>query len=371
MAQFINSATLVHYNANVRNNDVGDCVCRSISFAFDISYSAASKKLNEWMKKKYKHQWNIPVVFNPLIKELGGSDPESITEPYPTVNEFADGNPDGCFIILCGPQQEGNSTNHMVCIIDGKVYDSWDSRRYYAKRLYVCSEDRHVADTDIQSKMKELSEFGRDEARKEIDRLNAKWIEKEENGIQVKCRISWIQGNFAGYAMTFRYQASYTISDSTYEDSAGLQFKIACALKPGMTEEEARSHIVKTMKQRAYDRMYAVREQIKKDVEAFQVSHQDGVETANQDYMFTTPAEKRFISQLPGKVKPFISYIDIQRPGQYSNSYTIKIKSMPGDSNPEYVRIEAYDANAAKDMILRYVKNFERPYDDYDPYEDY
>lgn len=372
MAEFIDAATLVYYNANVRNNDVGDCVCRSISFAFDIPYSTAGRKLNARMKELGKDKWNIPMVFNSVIKDLGGTDPIRQEEsPYPTVEEFADANPNGCYILLCGKQQEGPKSSHMVCIIDGKVYDSWDSRRYFTRTHYVCSEDRHVADTDIQSKMKELALFGRDEARKEIDRLNTKWIIKDTDDISVKCNIDWLDGSVSGYAMTFEYQARYYISNDFYQDDAALRFKIACTLKPGMTEDEARAAIIKTVKQRVYDRMYALREHVKQDVEAFEISHQEGAEIANQEWMYITPVEQRFINQLPGKVRPFISYIYIQNPGQYYDSYRITIKSLPGDPDRGDVTIEAYDANQAKDMILRYVKKFERPWEDYDPGEDY
>ena len=47
MKRYISSADYVNYNANSRGNNVGDCVKRALSMAFDMDYNQTSKELNE------------------------------------------------------------------------------------------------------------------------------------------------------------------------------------------------------------------------------------------------------------------------------------------------------------------------------------
>lgn len=377
MFKVIDAASLVRYNANVRGNNVGDCVCRSISFAFDLPYSQVGKLLNAKMKEVHRKDWRYSDVYGEVIADLGGSSKlgttidnetgEVLRHGYPTVEEFADENPKGCYLITCGKNPNDSKTSHLVCIVDNKIYDSWDCLNYYAKTFYDCSNiNRHVESEDIIDNMEDYIQYAVDIIESEIDRLAKKWIVSQEDA-----NIQWVfdieNAAYNGYTILLNYYFEYSISGYSDKDQGELRFKINCALKPGMTDQQAKDFILKTVKQRSYDRMYVVRETIKKDIESFHAAHEEGAETADQRYMYIGPAEERFIKQLPGKVKRYIQSIEIYKPGQYYDSYRVTLRRLPGDTGPSTVDFQSYEAAGCRKMIERYVKTFERPWDDYDP----
>lgn len=372
MSQLIDAATLVQYNANVRGNNVGDCVCRSISFAFDLSYSKTGKLLNKKMRQLHRDHWNVTAVFESVIHELGGSAQINLykeNESYLTVEEFADSNSNGCFLVLCGKSSSDTKSSHIVCIIDGKIYDSWDSRNQYAKKYYDCSNDRHVNDENLEDIIFDLVDIAEDLLITELNKYAEKWIPQGdlENGVNVFWRFTQISPHYEGFGIQFNCRFKYVFSFRDASDEKILSFRVVCTLKPGMNENEANSFIKKTIKQRAYDRMYAIRESYKDDLAEFEAIHIEGVESGNSR-LYTSAAEDRFIKQLPGRIRPYISSIRIQNPGQYSDSYRISISRLPNDPNsdPKF-QIESYESSGAKKMIDRYVKTFERPWIDYDP----
>ena len=66
--------------------------------------------------------------------------------------------------------------------------------------------------------------------------------------------------------------------------------------------------------------------------------------------------------------------MNIQNPGQYSDSYSVWIRPLPSDTR-SYPRnriiFESYDALMMKDMLRRYKSKGEVPFEDYEPWEEY
>ena len=90
-------------------------------------------------------------------------------------------------------------------------------------------------------------------------------------------------------------------------------------------------------------------------------------------------AEKRFLKGLPEWIHPFIKYIDVNNPGQYSDSYSLSILPIKGDpkkpagdmKSKDLVEFYGYDSNMVKEEVNRYKQSYERPGYDYDPIEEY
>lgn len=71
-------------------------------------------------------------------------------------------------------------------------------------------------------------------------------------------------------------------------------------------------------------------------------------------------------------IQPFITYVSVQSPGQYSDSYELRILPIKGDPEfPRRVEFHGYTADDVRDEINRYKKNFERVDEDYSYYEEY
>lgn len=363
----INSANLVKYNANTRGKSVGDCVKRSMSLAFDMSYNDIGKLLNEKMKALRAYQWNIQRVFNPVIKDLGGSDPIRMEDSNCTVEEFADSiaQPGKAYLILCGKKY--GDVSHMVCIRDKDIFDSWDCSDYLVTKYYTTPERALKPTTDIQSTLADIcKEYATPILQSEIKRYFTK--------------KDW-EGNYEFESKRRDYRVTYTFTVIIYADGLILKnreysFDIAFVFTPTMSEDEAIEYIQKTAKTRMYDRMYAIDGQEKKLKEAEEMKLAAGLqnEKTYEEKYYISKAEERFLNSLPGWIRPLIKTLRIDRPGSYSDSYTLVIRPLPDDPNrssDERIRFEGLDADELKAQIYRYKDTYDVPWDDYNPNDMY
>lgn len=132
------SAELIKYNANDRDNHVGDCVCRAMSLAFGMSYAEARVQLNRFKRAKRADAYNHPIIYRALWAQLGAKYYPVPAADRTTVAEFADVHTAGTYIAETGAPNRAY-TDHVVCIIDGDVYDSWDSLDQIVHGYYVVS----------------------------------------------------------------------------------------------------------------------------------------------------------------------------------------------------------------------------------------
>ena len=109
------------YNPNpVKANRVDDCSVRAIAKALDVSWETAYVML---MMSGYS-MGDMPhsnVVIGAVLRQNGfqrefppGDCPDCFT-----VEEFCELNPEGTFVVF--------SQGHTATVIDGDLYDSWDS----------------------------------------------------------------------------------------------------------------------------------------------------------------------------------------------------------------------------------------------------
>ena len=110
------------YNPNpVRlNGEVGDCAVRAIAKALGISWEEAYTKLsfNGYLMGDMPNSdlvWGSVLRSEGFIREVV---PNTCPECY-TVKNFCEDHPKGVFVV--------KSENHVATIVDGRLYDSWDS----------------------------------------------------------------------------------------------------------------------------------------------------------------------------------------------------------------------------------------------------
>lgn len=121
----------VSYNANPDGNRVGDCTIRAISKALNQSWETTFAGVAVEAMAVY----NMPsadVVWNNYLKRKGLKRyiiPDNFPEDY-SVRDFCRDNPEGTYILAL--------SGHVVTVIDGKYYDTFDSGReaviYYWQR---------------------------------------------------------------------------------------------------------------------------------------------------------------------------------------------------------------------------------------------
>lgn len=388
MKKTIKSAELLRYNANSSGNRAPDCVKRSISYAFDVPYITVAKKLNELANNSYvPGQWNVPYIYGKLIKDYGGSDRLRIYDfdrnmsESTTVNDFADTYNTGTYLLEVGKKAEGSQSSHLVAIVDGEVIDSWDSRNWYVKRLYT-TDHHHSAKSDIWSEenVKNLRALCVTSCRSNWDKLTAKYAAKND----------WQFDEPEVSVSAKDYKIDVLIKSklhSQLDDTKITNVQAKFVFVPTWTYEEAESYIIKNAYTRVYDRLYEINKTIKGMIEEQEATKQviselgvgDQVDRALDKY-WMDDREKRFFNSLPGALRARVNRVSIQQPGQYSDSYSVRVIAKPEDRprlaeygfrRNDMIEFEAYDATQMKDMLKRYTEKGEIPDIDYDPYEEY
>ena len=110
------------YNPNPFNNRVGDCVVRAISKALgqDWETTYAELAMYGFMRcdmPNANHVWGAYLKSRDYKQYLIDDKGKSVY----TVEDFCQDNPHGTYILAID--------GHVVCVIDGNFYDSWDSGR--------------------------------------------------------------------------------------------------------------------------------------------------------------------------------------------------------------------------------------------------
>ena len=108
------------YNPNPLNKSIGDCVVRALSKALNKTWDDVYIDLILY-GFKLKDMPSSNVVWGSYLKSKGFKKyliPDICDDCY-TISDFAKNCPTGTFIVCTG--------THVVTIIDGVIYDSWDS----------------------------------------------------------------------------------------------------------------------------------------------------------------------------------------------------------------------------------------------------
>ena len=110
----------IPYNPNPLNLKTDDCVIRALSKALDKSWEEIYIELS--LKGLEMCDWgNNNAVWDDYLKDQKFKR-ETVPNTCPncyTVDDFSKDNPSGVYILGTG--------THVVCIVDGNYYDSWDS----------------------------------------------------------------------------------------------------------------------------------------------------------------------------------------------------------------------------------------------------
>ena len=110
----------IYYNPNPKGNHIRDCVIRALTIALDCNWQSAFLQLMLFAYNM-KDMPSSNAVWGSLLRSRGYKQyvlPSDCPYCY-TVRNFCIDNPRGLYVLATG--------THVVSIIDGKYYDSWDS----------------------------------------------------------------------------------------------------------------------------------------------------------------------------------------------------------------------------------------------------
>lgn len=120
-------------NLNPFGNDTGDCVIRALTLALNYNWFMVHDELC-FLSRKMADMPSSNRVWKTYLKEKGYRE-ESLQNTCPnclTVEEFCKLHPQGRYILSTAEYTKARDNlivtgTHVVTIIDGDYYDSWDS----------------------------------------------------------------------------------------------------------------------------------------------------------------------------------------------------------------------------------------------------
>ena len=129
----------VEWNKNPTGRRVGDCAVRAVSVALDVDWETAYSM----MAVNGFNMGDMPSansVWGAVLRQHGFSRqslPDSCPDCY-TAEDFARDNPNGTYVLGFG--------THVATIIDGNIYDSWDSSKEIPQYYWYKKGDSENAD---------------------------------------------------------------------------------------------------------------------------------------------------------------------------------------------------------------------------------
>lgn len=111
----------IKYNPNPTGRNVGDCSVRAVSLALGIDWESAFDLIAE-AGKSMGDMPSSDSVWGAVLRQHGfyrSAIPNNCPDCY-TANDFCIDNPWGVYVLGFG--------GHVATVIDGDIYDVWDSR---------------------------------------------------------------------------------------------------------------------------------------------------------------------------------------------------------------------------------------------------
>lgn len=357
MNQVIYSADYIRYNANSRGKNVDDCVKRALSLAFNTSYQNISKQLNTLCKELglSTDEYSRVSIFTKLVERYGCKPFQDIRNSNLTLSEFADTiGSSGTFLVRTG--RTSNRDNHIVCCIDGTIYDSWDSLSQYAIYYTQVPETFNHNFTNISDSIDDLADLSEDLVASYADKyLNKFEIPNDKETGCFKQQTSKVDG----YTIKIDCYYTYTESDELIYSK---RFTLAFVLTPTMSVDQAKTYISNTARTRIYDRCYEMHKQLSDAIEGSNLFNLSGYD---KPYRAFIGRGRSYAKSLPGWVKPFLLTADVGNDRTYEYNYLIYFRPLPGDSDTNIVCLHGCTSNDIKEELARYKVDYSRVDIDY------
>lgn len=348
-------AAFKEYNANTNYHNTGDCVKRSLSLAYGLDYDEVSKELNRIKRQIHASGYNVSPVFNKFMsihgldRTFSGSlytDPSFFgLDSSCTVEEFSENITQGTYIILCG--QSKNSSTHMVCILDGDIWDSWDSSEYLVNKVYIVEEanSSKFDDISIEDIVPEIEEYL-------LDYLNS-IKEKKMNWAEFSVSNGELIDKY-GYEIYLRMKIDPNILESLGIRSSSVDYHIfTIRLNPRLNLAENMSSIKEKIRYQAREWSWSCRKAV-----------QDAQEANSMEVNPRFHGNRSFLLKIPQEFRSKIIQFEDRGSNDYYDRYYVLMDADPNDprydENDPVVSFYAESIKELKDELNDYKESFSR-----------
>lgn len=353
---------LKRYNANSDDRYMGDCVKRAISLAFGLDYQQAGSELTK-LAKNFGTSYNSDRNIDRYLASKGIK-PGSYSEAGITVDEFSKKHPSGTYLILTYNKADGaikGISNHLLTVIDGDVYDSWDSLGQYVSEWWkVTDEKTTFNELTYDDILDDIVSFMRQYA----EQLDKKFKYGSVTVGDHSFDVSQHSGKKYGHVdkTTFevmigiKFDANTIPRHSSWSYNGAAHKTIAIKINPRLSLEENLSNNMKRIKQRMYDFVYNIAKEISDTEKADQL-------TSNPNYR----GYVRDLMKVPEWARPYVTYIDERSDYEVHtydyDKYYVVMEALPDDpraSESEEVIFRADSLRELKRDMESYRKDYAR-----------
>lgn len=345
-------AAYKRYNANSNDKSVGDCVKRALSFAYSADYDEISRTLNRLKRELNAGYFNSPIVFKTFLKNNGAKQITDLPkgEDRLSEQEFCDTYKSGTYILLTGPKDKNYST-HMVCIMNGDIYDSWNSSKYAVVEAFEIPNAKNVVEDivweDIETEMNSFA-----------DAYLYKVNQKYKDWFRV-WRAPGYRRNDLTYNMQFRLLTSKDLpKESDLYANQEYSKRIIVKLNPKMNKDQNLKSLQPKLKERLYNWLYE-----------FEKDYRDTKAIANME---THPNyakdqwSRKDLLKLPAWCRPYVRSFFWSPNSKYSyEEYRVRLQALPDDPYVDDLGdIIVFEEDTLKDLktaLENYHKDFSRP----------
>lgn len=350
-------AGFVRYNANTGNKYVGDCVVRSLSIAFGIDYNAVRSELNRIKRELNQGGFNYSPVFNRFLKDRGVQFTPYTTNDGPiTEEEFSNLHPSGTYLLLTGKESNaarGVST-HMVCIMNGDIYDSWDSSEYCV--VQWCKVLGGTTSVNMNLDYHEILPELKDYLTAYVDKLSTRFTEYDS-------KLELVDHQNTGHVDRMTYDGLYVVvklgETPYYSRWMGHQTfgkQLVVKLNPAKSLEENLKLLKSKLKQRIYDFAYDIRKDLSDAARADSVFKS---EEFNPNYR----GDLRKLMQLPSWSYPYVTYFSDEGSSYYGYKYEVQMDAMEDDPRGSFDSEVVFKEDTLRELkqaMEEYRKHFRR-----------
>lgn len=345
-------ADWVRYNANTNNKRVGDCVKRAISFAYGVDYDEISRQLNRLKRRMGGDAYNDPFVFMKFLDDQGAIELDRQSNTGMTVEEFSNLHTSGVYLILCGPMNESYS-NHLVCILNGDIIDSWNSSGYKVNKVWeIRDRSLDVYEVSWEDVIHDLNEY----------------IDPYVLSVNIQYSDWFVCTRKPGYAvdettykMEFIVETQDLPNESAYFSNRRYRHYVVIKVNPRLDIQQNLDSLKPKLKEKLYNWLYN-----------FEKDKKDTLAISNMNLKYEkrfTSSEKKDILKLPEWVREHVRdiYINPYPKSNYDN-FELLIDPLPDDprsDEDDNVRFTAETLTELKHMLDQYKQDYSRPGYDY------
>lgn len=342
-------AAFKQYNANTRGRNVGDCVKRALSVAYSLDYDAVSRELNQIKRETGWGAYNQTAVFTRFMKKRGDTFTKIGKDAKFTVEEFCDSYTTGVYLLLVGSKP--GYSDHICAVVDGDLYDSWNSMKEYIDEI-----------AEVSTGKSDVYQMGED-----IPDVLWNFMQEYTASLDKKCpdyMTVYIQGSKLGkydeytYTVRVRCKLDSVSRYASWRSGATLSHNIVIKLNPRLSSEDNVANLEKKLKQKIYDWVYNIRKDLQDAEECSKIKLNSRFYGDPKDLMKLPEWSRSLVREF--------SVTDDYYVREFGwDKYSVQMDPLPDD--PEQSRVH-FSANKLVDLkyyMNMYKKDFSRYGRDY------